>query len=105
MDRDKSFDAMFQSVRFAKELGTNAPADQAAVIKSMFSQQLDYAPGERYAYSNFGYCLLGRVIEKLSGQTYESYVRDHVLAPILRPLLPRLIIPIRACCFVRNRLT
>ena len=81
-DRDKSFDAMFQSVRFAKEPGTNAPADQATVIKSMFSQELDFTPGERYAYSNFGYCLLGRVIEKLSGQAYESYVRDHVLAPI-----------------------
>ena len=81
-DRDKSFDAMFQSVRFAKELDTNAPADQATVIKSMFSRELDFAPGECYAYSNFGYCLLGRFIEKLSGQTYESYVRDHVLTPI-----------------------
>ncbi len=81
-DRDKSFDAMFQSVRFAKELDTNAPADQATVIKSMFSRELDFAPGECYAYSNFGYCLLGRFIEKLSGQTCESYVRDHVLTPI-----------------------
>ncbi len=68
--------------RIARELGTNAPADQAAVIKSMLSQKLDFAPGERYAYSNFGYCLLGRVIEKMGGQTYESYVRDHVLTPI-----------------------
>src|SRR5690606_38683770 len=42
----------------------------------------DFAPGERYAYSNFGYNLLGRVIEKLSGQGYEEYVREHVLAPI-----------------------
>lgn len=81
-DRDKSFDAMFQSIRFAKQGGVPAPADQAAVIKAMFSQEFDFDPGHRYAYSNFGYCLLGRVIEKLSGQTYEHYVREHVLAPV-----------------------
>ncbi|MGV3485223.1 MAG: serine hydrolase [Planctomycetaceae bacterium] len=81
-DRDKSFDAMFQSVRFAKEAGVDAPADPSVVIQAMLSQKLDFDPGERYAYSNFGYCLLGRVIEKLSGQSYERYVIDHVLAPI-----------------------
>ncbi|MBR0797054.1 beta-lactamase family protein [Bradyrhizobium jicamae] len=36
-------------------------------------------PGESYSYSNFGYCILGRVIEKLTGQTYERYIRDTVL--------------------------
>jgi len=38
-------------------------------------------PGEVYAYSNFGYCLLGRVIEKVSGQSYETFVRENVLKP------------------------
>jgi N-acyl-D-amino-acid deacylase len=73
---------MFQSVRFAKQVGVHAPADQAAVIKAMFSQKLDFDPGERYAYSNFGYCLLGRVIEKLTGQSYDDYVKEKVFAPI-----------------------
>lgn len=81
-DRDKSFDAMFQSVRFAEQVGVPAPADQSTVIKAMLSQQLDFVPGERYAYSNFGYCLLGRVIEELSGQSYESFVQESVLKPI-----------------------
>ena len=81
-DRGVSFDAMFQSVRFAQQVEVDAPADQAAVIKAMFSHQLDFDPGERYAYSNFGYCLLGRVVEKLSGQPYDEYVKKHVLAPI-----------------------
>ena len=35
----------------------------------------------RYEYLNFGFCLLGRIIEKKSGQTYENYVRQNVLAP------------------------
>ena len=36
-------------------------------------------PGRSYAYSNFGYCILGRVIEKISGQTYEQYIKDNIL--------------------------
>ena len=81
-NRDKSFDAMFQSVRFAKEQGVPAPAGPETIVAAMFRQQLDFAPGERYAYSNFGYCLLGRVIDKLTGEDYESYVQQHVLAPL-----------------------
>ncbi len=81
-DRDKSFDAMFKSIQFAEDTGQPPPADQAAVIKAMLSQRLDFDPGERYAYSNFGYCLLGRVIEKLTEQTYESYVKENLLAPL-----------------------
>jgi CubicO group peptidase (beta-lactamase class C family) len=43
------------------------------------SLPLDTTPGTHFAYSNFGYCLLGRVIEMLSGQRYETYVRDVIL--------------------------
>lgn len=38
-------------------------------------------PGEKYAYSNFGYCLLGRIIEKVSGESYETFVRENVFRP------------------------
>ena len=81
-DRDKSFDPMFQSVRFAEEQGKPSPASQLDVIVSMLRQRLDFEPGERFAYSNFGYCLLGRVIEKIAGESYESYVQSHVLKPL-----------------------
>ncbi|MHC4876247.1 MAG: serine hydrolase [Planctomycetota bacterium] len=81
-DRNKSFDAMFQSVRFAQELSRPAPAGPHDVIQAMLRQKLDFAPGQRYAYSNYGYCLLGRVIEQLTDQSYEDYVRQHVLAPL-----------------------
>jgi CubicO group peptidase (beta-lactamase class C family) len=37
------------------------------------------APGAAYAYSNFGFCVLGRIIEKVTGQSYASYVRTSVL--------------------------
>jgi CubicO group peptidase (beta-lactamase class C family) len=41
---------------------------------------LQYAPGTHYAYSNFGYCILGRVIEKITGQSYAEFVQQTVLA-------------------------
>jgi CubicO group peptidase (beta-lactamase class C family) len=45
------------------------------------NQALTYPPGQHWAYSNFGYCLLGRVIEQVSGQAYADYVQANVLAP------------------------
>jgi N-acyl-D-amino-acid deacylase len=81
-DRDVSFDAMFQPVRFAQALKLPPPAQPEQVIRCMLGLQLDFNPGERYAYSNFGYCLLGRVIEVVSGENYESYVKQNVFAPL-----------------------
>ena len=81
-DRDKSFDPMFRSPTICKELDVSPPADQEAIIRYMLRQPLDFDPGERYAYSNFGYCLLGRVVEKASGSRYEDYVKKEILAPL-----------------------
>ena len=45
-------------------------------------QDLDFTPGTNGLYSNVGYVFLGRVIEKITKQDYETYVRDTILAPI-----------------------
>jgi len=42
---------------------------------------LSYPPGQHWAYSNFGYCVLGRVIEQVTGQPYDAYVQANILAP------------------------
>lgn len=81
-DRDKSFDPMFRPILIAAALHTRPPADPGQIIQYMIGQPLDFDPGARYAYSNFGYCVLGRVIEKVSSESYEQYVRGHVLAPL-----------------------
>ncbi|MDP2301810.1 MAG: serine hydrolase domain-containing protein [Ignavibacteria bacterium] len=39
-------------------------------------------PNEKYAYSNLGYVLLGQVIEKVSGLSYENYIRENILKPL-----------------------
>lgn len=39
---------------------------------------LEHEPGSHYDYSNFGYCLLGRIIEKVSGLSYAEAVQQHI---------------------------
>ena len=81
-DRDVSGDPMFRSLETARAVGVPAPANAQAIIRYMLGQPLDFDPGARYAYSNFGYCLLGRVIERLGSRPYEQFVREEVLAPM-----------------------
>jgi CubicO group peptidase (beta-lactamase class C family) len=40
-----------------------------------------YEPGSQWEYSNYGFILLGAIIEKVSGQSYYDYVREHVYVP------------------------
>ena len=49
---------------------------------NLMSSMLNFAPGSSASYSNSGYVWLGRVIEKITTQDYETYVRDTILAPI-----------------------
>lgn len=81
-DRAVSFDPMFRSILIAKEQKTQPPAEPMAIIQYMLKQKLDFNPGTRYAYSNFGYCILGRVIEKRSGMTYEAFVEKQIFTPL-----------------------
>lgn len=50
-------------------------------ITLLGARGLAFPPGSKYAYSNYGYMLLGRVIEVASGQRYDDYIRDHIFAP------------------------
>ncbi|MEK4069051.1 serine hydrolase domain-containing protein [Peribacillus sp. FSL R5-0717] len=45
------------------------------------NEPLTYVPGKTFDYLNFGYCLLGRVIERISGISYANFVRQYVLEP------------------------
>jgi CubicO group peptidase (beta-lactamase class C family) len=45
------------------------------------SKPLLFKPGSRYAYSNSGYILLGKIIEQVSGQTWFDYVKEHIFLP------------------------
>ncbi len=64
-------------------MGVPPPGTAQSTIEYMLNNfQLDNAPGTVYAYSNLGFSIIGQVIEKVTGQGYEKYVRDTILIPI-----------------------
>ncbi len=80
-NRDKSFDPIAQPRRIAEYLRKKTPVSPLDIVRFMIQQPLDFEPGTASAYSNFGYVVLGRIIEQRSGINYEDYVRQFLLAP------------------------
>ena len=53
----------------------------ADYVKLYGERGLEFEPGSRWAYSNYGFLLLGVVIERVSGQSYYDYVQAHIYEP------------------------
>jgi CubicO group peptidase (beta-lactamase class C family) len=49
------------------------------IARTLRAHPLENDPGTSYAYSNFGYCVLGRIIEKVTGKSYDKHVQEAVL--------------------------
>ena len=83
-DRERSGDVVFMpgAADAARRQGGSLPPDCPAVLRDTLERKLDFAPGAAFAYSNVGYCILGRVVERVSGAPYETHVREHVLVPV-----------------------
>ncbi len=82
-DIDKlGFDPQFYSNQIASKMGTPRPTSAANIIRYMLKyEKLNTKPGATDAYSNFGYNILGRVIAKASGMSYEAYLKKQILGP------------------------
>jgi CubicO group peptidase (beta-lactamase class C family) len=70
----------FDTIEISTDMGLNYPAAPTNVISWQFSKPLDFTPGTTNVYSNFGYLILGRVIEKASGKHYIDYIQQDLLA-------------------------
>ena len=57
-------------------------AELAGRVDGLAEVNPAYTPGERWEYSNTNYQILGRVIEVVSGQDYQTYVADNILEPV-----------------------
>ena len=77
-----AYDPMFDDIRISQQLGLPLPISQANIITYMSGVFLTYVPGTVYVYSNFGYLLLGRIIEAATGQPYQTYVQQNILKPL-----------------------
>ncbi|MEC7752939.1 MULTISPECIES: serine hydrolase domain-containing protein [Roseivirga] len=74
-------DPMFIPHKIHKMDKVSYPIEFDDVVRFVLTRHLPYRPGTRFDYSNFGYCLLGRVIEEVTGDDYEEWVIDHILEP------------------------
>jgi CubicO group peptidase (beta-lactamase class C family) len=80
-NRDTAGDLAFRDVQIANAMGVPSPPGIANSAQYIVSRPLQFTPGTTYNYSNIGYMFLGMVVEAASGQSYESYIDDKVLAP------------------------
>lgn len=68
-------------VHLAAEDSTFGEAEALATVLRK-NPDLAFEPGRKFAYSNIGYWLLGKVVEKVTGQSYSAYIRANVLRPL-----------------------
>ncbi len=58
------------------------PMSVMQLIDSFKNKPADFKPGKKFDYNNNGYILLGHVIEKSAGQSYEAFLRDNIFVPL-----------------------
>lgn len=68
-----------------RELGLKEPVSTNEAAGLILGLPLDADPGKEYIYSNFGFTLLGKVIEIVTGKPYESWIKEKVVQPMLDP--------------------
>lgn len=58
------------------------PSEVEKTLEVLRDKPLDFAPGERMSYSNSGYLVLGRLIEKISGISYAAFVKENIFVKL-----------------------
>ncbi len=68
----------------SRQKGTyvNYDYDEADLLQDLSAMKLEFAAGERFMYSNYGYALLGYVLERVTKKEYGLLVQEHVTGPI-----------------------
>jgi CubicO group peptidase (beta-lactamase class C family) len=66
---------------FFPEISRN-PYRVADFVKKFASGDLEFEPGSKFSYNNSGYSLLGAIIEKVTGQAYETVLTERILKPL-----------------------
>src|SRR6516164_3301009 len=58
------------------------PATPEQLVNRFLDKPLDFAPGEKWSYSNSGYVLLGYLIEKITGEYYQTFLEENLFKPL-----------------------
>ena len=74
-------DPMFKTYEIMRELGISSAPNQTQLARYLLSKPLEFEPGTWQQYSNFGYMLLGMIIEQATGEDYERYMQENIFEP------------------------
>lgn len=81
-DSASGFDPTYRMREIAiAQNGGAHPASDKNIVDYMFKKKLDFDPGARYAYSNYGYLLLSYLVKHVTGTDYYKYLHSNILAP------------------------
>lgn len=75
-------DPIFNPLYIARKMNVSPPADFDHILQYTLQRQLNYEPGSKYSYSNLGYAILGKIIERTSGMPYRDYVVMNLFKPL-----------------------
>jgi CubicO group peptidase (beta-lactamase class C family) len=74
------------STSFFDVYGYEAPVTQSERMRFLFTEgEPEFAPGSQYAYRNSNFNILGLIIEKVTGTSYENVLRDRICSPLGLP--------------------
>ena len=74
-------DPLFSSKDVMNQMRLDHPPTADDFFRLILPKRLRYKPGTTHRYSNFGYLLLSRIIEHVTGNSYEQYIKEDILAP------------------------
>lgn len=74
-------DPLFSSRDIMHLMQLNHAPEADDYFRFVLPKRLRFQPGEWQRYSNFGYLLLSRIIEEVSGKSYEDFIKEDVLRP------------------------
>lgn len=75
-------DPMFMPHAIARQMKYELPISMKDIIHFMQKKRMHFNPGIGSVYSNFGYGILGEIVTKVSGMSYEQYIKSHILNPL-----------------------
>lgn len=75
-------DHLFMHQSIARQMDLELPLGKDDIIRFALGKRLHFEPGARSSYNNLGYLILETVIEKIAGESYETYVNKNVFHPL-----------------------
>ncbi|NHN48243.1 beta-lactamase family protein [Halostella sp. JP-L12] len=81
-DQRATFDPVFHDFAIADRMDLSEPPGPRETARFMLGRPLQFDPGKRQVYSNFGYLLLGLLVERVAGASFPEHVRESVLGGV-----------------------